>query len=282
MMQSLLGYPVAYTGMVSMPRGIGSFIAMFAVGQLIGRVDTRCPADRPGDQRRGPVADDPVQPGHGQPPDHHLGLPVGRRHRPDLRAAQHHRLRHRLPQHRAEGAGLFTLIRNIGSAAGISIMQARFVSGIESHHAVLVEHARPDNPIFRAYAPTWPSPPKGPWPPSTPSSPARPRCCPTRRFPPDAGHHRSVRAADPADAHPKRRRAEKLPMSPTTKRFAALASSVSLAMLAWACTDRGSELRAPRRADHGLRRARRGRARARLQDRWPRGGRRSTRPNSTR
>jgi len=56
------------------------------------------------------------------------------------------------PQYRAEGAGLFTLIRNFGSAAGISIMQARFVSGVEAHHAKLVEHARPDNPLFQAYA----------------------------------------------------------------------------------------------------------------------------------
>ena len=31
--------------------------------------------------------------------------------------------------------------------AGISIMQALFVSGVEKHHAVLVEHARPDNPL---------------------------------------------------------------------------------------------------------------------------------------
>ena len=57
------------------------------------------------------------------------------------------------PEHRAEGAGLFTLIRNIGSAAGISIMQARFVTGIEVHHSTLVEHARPDNPLYHAYAP---------------------------------------------------------------------------------------------------------------------------------
>jgi DHA2 family multidrug resistance protein len=45
------------------------------------------------------------------------------------------------------------LVRNIGSAAGISIMQSRFVSGIEGHHARLVEHARPDNPLYQAYAP---------------------------------------------------------------------------------------------------------------------------------
>jgi DHA2 family multidrug resistance protein len=41
MMQTLLGYPVAFTGLVSMPRGIGSFIAMFAVGQLIGRMSIK-------------------------------------------------------------------------------------------------------------------------------------------------------------------------------------------------------------------------------------------------
>src|ERR1051325_2173890 len=41
MMQSLMGYPVLTAGLVSMPRGVGSFLAMFVVGRLIGRVDTR-------------------------------------------------------------------------------------------------------------------------------------------------------------------------------------------------------------------------------------------------
>ncbi|THD58722.1 DHA2 family efflux MFS transporter permease subunit, partial [Phenylobacterium sp.] len=41
MMQTLLGYPVLTSGLVSMPRGVGSFVAMFAVGRLIGKVDTR-------------------------------------------------------------------------------------------------------------------------------------------------------------------------------------------------------------------------------------------------
>jgi DHA2 family multidrug resistance protein len=68
-----------------------------------------------------------------------------------------------MPQHRAEGAGLFTLIRNIGSAAGISIMQALFVSGIEKHHAA--GRARPARqpavpglcaPGLRHRSPPWP------------------------------------------------------------------------------------------------------------------------------
>ena len=41
MMQTLLGYPVVTAGLVSMPRGIGSFLAMFFVGRLVGKVDTR-------------------------------------------------------------------------------------------------------------------------------------------------------------------------------------------------------------------------------------------------
>src|SRR5205807_7392041 len=41
MMQTLMGYPVLTSGLVSMPRGIGSLAAMFIVGRLIGKVDTR-------------------------------------------------------------------------------------------------------------------------------------------------------------------------------------------------------------------------------------------------
>lgn len=154
MMQTLLGYPVAFTGLVSMPRGIGSFIAMFAVGQLIGRVNIKLIL----------LAGLSIsaislwQMTHfSLGMDTHLiivsgflsGVGTGLIFVP-LSTIAFATVR---PEHRAEGAGLFTLIRNIGSAAGISIMQARFVSGIEVHHATLVEHARPDNPLYRAYAP---------------------------------------------------------------------------------------------------------------------------------
>jgi DHA2 family multidrug resistance protein len=154
MMQTLLGYPVAFTGLVSMPRGIGSFIAMFAVGQLIGRVNIKLIL----------LAGLSIsaislwQMTHfSLGMDTHLiivsgflsGVGTGLIFVPLSTIA----FATVLPEHRAEGAGLFTLIRNIGSAAGISIMQARFVSGIEIHHATLVEHARPDNPLYHAYAP---------------------------------------------------------------------------------------------------------------------------------
>ena len=40
-MQGLMGYSVFGAGLVMMPRGLGSFLAMFVVGRLVGRVDTR-------------------------------------------------------------------------------------------------------------------------------------------------------------------------------------------------------------------------------------------------
>ena len=154
MMQNLMGYPVAFTGLVSMPRGVGSFIAMFAVGQLIGRMSIKVLL-LIGLSVSAVSLWMMTQFTLGM--DSHLiiisgflsGIGTGLIFVP-LSTIAFATVR---PQHRAEGAGLFTLIRNIGSAAGISIMQARFVSGIEVHHAKLVEHARPDNPLFHAYAP---------------------------------------------------------------------------------------------------------------------------------
>src|SRR5579872_968514 len=40
-MQGPMGYSVFGAGLVMMPRGLGSFAAMFIVGRLVGRVDTR-------------------------------------------------------------------------------------------------------------------------------------------------------------------------------------------------------------------------------------------------
>ena len=40
-LQSLLGFPVLTTGYVLAPRGIGTMLAMFVVGRLVGKVDTR-------------------------------------------------------------------------------------------------------------------------------------------------------------------------------------------------------------------------------------------------
>src|ERR1700756_430648 len=41
MLQDLVSYPVLTTGLVVVPRGLGTMAAMFVVGRLIGRIDTR-------------------------------------------------------------------------------------------------------------------------------------------------------------------------------------------------------------------------------------------------
>ncbi|MCI3134806.1 DHA2 family efflux MFS transporter permease subunit [Phenylobacterium aquaticum] len=151
MMQGLMGYPVLTSGLVSMPRGVGSFIAMFAVGQLVGRVDTRlilitglsisCVSLTQMihfDLSMGPTPF--MISGFIQ------GLGIGLLFVPlsTLAFAT-------IPPHlRPEGSSLYTLIRNMGSAVGISIMQALVVANTQTMHGSLAAHINPSDPVVRA------------------------------------------------------------------------------------------------------------------------------------
>jgi len=57
------------------------------------------------------------------------------------------------PTMRADGTGVFTLVRNLGNSAGISIMQAIFTSLNQTVHARLVQNLTPENANARAYLP---------------------------------------------------------------------------------------------------------------------------------
>jgi DHA2 family multidrug resistance protein len=147
-MENLLGYSVVTTGLVSMPRGLGSFVAMFAVGQLVGRMDVRLilltglmmtaisaweMAHFTLVMNETPIIFSGVFSGLG------TGLifvPLS-----TLAFAT-------IPvEKRTEAAGLFTLARNIGSSAGISIMTALLSRNTDIVHSGLVQHIRPDNPM---------------------------------------------------------------------------------------------------------------------------------------
>jgi len=54
------------------------------------------------------------------------------------------------PSLRGDGTGVFTLVRNLGNAAGISIMEAVFVRNTQVVHARLTEGLTPDNPMARS------------------------------------------------------------------------------------------------------------------------------------
>jgi DHA2 family multidrug resistance protein len=150
MLETLMGYPVVTTGLVTAPRGVGSLISMFLVGQLVNRTDVRLiigtglvfnilalmgMSSFSLGMNSWPVVWTGVLQGLG------IGLifvPLSTLAFTTLN-----------PVYRAEGAGVFTLVRNLGSSAGISIMQALFSTNTSVVHSRLVEGLTPDNPAAR-------------------------------------------------------------------------------------------------------------------------------------
>jgi len=151
MTESLLGYPVITTGLVTAPRGIGSLISMYLTGRLIGRADTRLliviglvmfAAAFFGMSHFSLLMNSTsiAWTGFVQ------GLGSGFVFIPMSNLA----FATLAPHLRADGASVFTLVRNIGNSAGISIMQALFTQNASVVHSRLVEPLRPDNPLARA------------------------------------------------------------------------------------------------------------------------------------
>jgi DHA2 family multidrug resistance protein len=148
MTQTLLGYPVMTAGLIQAPRGVGSLISMFLAGRLVGRIDTRfliitglClfAVSFFGMSHFSLQMDyfPMIWTGIVQ------GLGMGLIFLPMTTLAFA-----TLPAHlRADGTGVFTLVRNLGNAAGISIMQALFVQNSSIVHARLTEGLTPDNPM---------------------------------------------------------------------------------------------------------------------------------------
>jgi DHA2 family multidrug resistance protein len=154
LMQTLLGYPVLTSGLVSMPRGLGSFAAMFFVGRLIGKVDTRlilfvgltisCAAlwqmmNFDLSMTVWPFITSGVVQGLG------VGLlfvPLS-----TLAFAT-------IPPHlRPEGSSVYTLVRNLGSSVGISIMNALLVSNTQIMHASLASKVVASDAVVHAALP---------------------------------------------------------------------------------------------------------------------------------
>ncbi|MFC3070734.1 DHA2 family efflux MFS transporter permease subunit [Phenylobacterium soli] len=159
MLQVLMGYPVLTSGLVTMPRGVGSFLAMFFVGRLIGRVDTRAILlfglslnavalyqmmhfDL-SMSARVVIISGIIQ-----------GFGIGFLFVPLSTLA----FATIPPVLRPEGSSLYTLVRNMGSAIGISIMQALVVSNTQVVHSSLTAHLDPANPTVRAGLPAMMNP----------------------------------------------------------------------------------------------------------------------------
>jgi DHA2 family multidrug resistance protein len=153
MLETLFNYPVVTTGLVTMPRGVGSFLAMFVVGRLVGRVDTRLILAvglalsafsmwQMSHFALNMTATPIIVSGLIQ------GVGTGLIFVP-LSAVAFATLDQKF---RGEAAAVYTLLRNMGSSAGISILQYLLTRNVEVVRAGLVEHARPDDPNAHAYA----------------------------------------------------------------------------------------------------------------------------------
>ena len=148
--QVLLGYPVLSSGYLLGARGIGTFVSMFLVGRLSGKVDARIlvliglvlatsslwlMVGWSLDVSAETMAINSIVQGFG------LGfifVPLNTIAFATLPAAL-----------RTEGAALWTLIRNIGSSVGISVVIARLTSMTTMFHSQLVEHVTPFNDAMR-------------------------------------------------------------------------------------------------------------------------------------
>jgi MFS transporter, DHA2 family, multidrug resistance protein len=148
MTQTLLGYPVMTAGLIQAPRGVGSLISMFFAGRLVGRVDTRLLII----SGLGLFAISFFGMSHFDLQMDYFsmiwtgvvqGLGMGLIFLPMTTLA----FATLAPNLRADGTGVFTLVRNLGNAAGISIMQAVFVQNSSIVHARLTEGLTPDNPM---------------------------------------------------------------------------------------------------------------------------------------
>jgi MFS transporter, DHA2 family, multidrug resistance protein len=150
-LQNLMGYPVLSAGFLLGSRGLGTFFAMSIVGRLIGKIDARHLVFfglvlatgslwymvywSPESSARS-IAIVSVAQGLG------LGfvfVPLN-----TIAFAT-------LPAHlRADATAMWTLIRNIGSSIGISVVIARLTTLTTTFHSQLAEQVSPFNDALRA------------------------------------------------------------------------------------------------------------------------------------
>ena len=148
MLQHLMHYPVMLTGFITSPRGFGTMAAMFIVGRLIGKVDSRLLIlvglsltalslwQMTGfslAMGMSPVLISGLLQGFG------LGCTFVPLNTLALSTLPRHLL--------TQGTAIRAVMRNIGGSIGISVLVAQLTEDTQIVHSRLVEHLRPDNPL---------------------------------------------------------------------------------------------------------------------------------------
>lgn len=146
-LQNLMGYPVVTTGLALAPRGVGTMVAMMIAGKIMGRIDTRLIIlfgllltafslwETSTFNLEVPFKD-LVMNGLIQ------GFGMGFVFVP-LSTIAYATI---APHYRNEATALFSLVRNIGSSVGISIMIVLVSRNTQISHADLASHLTPFSP----------------------------------------------------------------------------------------------------------------------------------------
>ncbi len=148
-LQGLMGYPVITAGIIMGPRGIGTMASMMVVGRMVGKVDTRLllafglaltawsfyamTGWTPDVSQQSIIVVGVVQ-----------GVGLGFLFVP-LSAATLSTLS---VEARTEAAGFYSLSRNIGSAVGISVVNALLTRNVQANHAAIASHVTDVNRGF--------------------------------------------------------------------------------------------------------------------------------------
>jgi DHA2 family multidrug resistance protein len=150
MLQNLMDYPVVTTGLVTAPRGVGTLIAMILVGRLVNRIDSRllmflglamtayslyAMTGYSLQMGKGPIVWAGIIQGGG------LGLIFV-----PLSAVTFATLP---SEYRTEAAGIYSLLRNVGSSLGISVVQTLLTENTQINHAAIAEHITRFNPLLQ-------------------------------------------------------------------------------------------------------------------------------------
>lgn len=154
MLARIYGYPTITTGLVMAPRGVGTMISMLLVGRLVRMVDNRylvvagllltalslyyMTGFTPQMDAFLIVSTGVVQ-----------GLGLGLVFVPLSTVA----FATLSPQYRTDAASLFSLVRNIGSSIGISIVSVLLTRNVQINHAELSANITPFNPNLMALSP---------------------------------------------------------------------------------------------------------------------------------
>ena len=140
-LQELMNYPVVTSGIIMGPRGVGTMVSMLVVGRLVGRTDMRIllaiglgltawsfykMTGWTPDISQGSIISVTMVQGFGLG---FLFVPLSAATLSTLPLAE-----------RTEGAGLYSLFRNIGSSIGISIVNALLIRNTQVNHANIAQN----------------------------------------------------------------------------------------------------------------------------------------------